>query len=240
MPDTPNSRRDLWRAVLQQAVADAVSEAKDAFRCNNRDRARAWLAEPSDDFDEVCGLADYEPSQVRRSALAYIAEEDARVAAGIPRGEKSKKAPAAPKIPKPTPTPAPMSRRLRPRVNMNKPAPPRPMQRLDFNGLSLTIPEWAARVGITRTALHNRLSKGWPLERALVEVRDPACHGIKPKLITFNDESLTVKQWADRLGITESTLRVRLESPAWTIERALTTENVAGQRSCHLKLEVAA
>jgi hypothetical protein len=43
--------------------------------------------------------------------------------------------------------------------------------------------------------------------------------------IIFNDENLTIAEWAKKIGISHSTLRDRLEY-GWSIERALTTEKV--------------
>jgi hypothetical protein len=50
-------------------------------------------------------------------------------------------------------------------------------------------------------------------------------------LITFNGETLTRKQWADRLGIKSSNLQRRLDT-GWPIERALTEpRGVTGPRA---------
>lgn len=48
-------------------------------------------------------------------------------------------------------------------------APPEEHDKLiEFDGLSLTCPEWARKLGINYTTLHNRLfSANWPLEKAL-------------------------------------------------------------------------
>lgn len=40
--------------------------------------------------------------------------------------------------------------------------------------------------------------------------------------IEFNGESLTMSQWAERIGITRSNLRIRIKRLQWPIERALT------------------
>lgn len=36
-----------------------------------------------------------------------------------------------------------------------------------YGGESLTLPEWAERIGISRESLRDRISSGWPLDRAL-------------------------------------------------------------------------
>jgi lambda repressor-like predicted transcriptional regulator len=44
---------------------------------------------------------------------------------------------------------------------------------LTFNGQTKSITEWANELGISQSALSNRLSRGWPLERALSWRRKP-------------------------------------------------------------------
>ena len=71
MDKTPE--RDLWRAVVSQAVMDASWKQTGKHENVgdsriNRDRARAWLLGNSADFREVCSLADFDPDAVRESA----------------------------------------------------------------------------------------------------------------------------------------------------------------------------
>lgn len=40
-------------------------------------------------------------------------------------------------------------------------------RRVTFNGETLSLPEWAARVGITRESLRDRLDSGWTVEMAM-------------------------------------------------------------------------
>lgn len=42
---------------------------------------------------------------------------------------------------------------------------------LSFNGVTQTLTEWAAQIGIVKESLKWRLATGWPLERALSEPR---------------------------------------------------------------------
>jgi len=51
----------------------------------------------------------------------------------------------------------------------------------------------------------------------------------KPKLITHNGVSLTIAQWAARLGISRKTLSSRIHQYNWTIEGALTNEKWINQ-----------
>lgn len=41
------------------------------------------------------------------------------------------------------------------------------------NGITQTLTDWSRDLGITTSALHRRLSKGWPLERALSSEKFP-------------------------------------------------------------------
>ena len=91
-------------------------------------------------------------------------------------------------------------------------------RRLDHNGLSLTVSEWAERLGMTTAAIYARLSKGASVEEALTpgDQRGPIS-----KPIECNGEALTMAQWAERTGISPLTIRSRLRL-GWPLERALT------------------
>ncbi len=43
------------------------------------------------------------------------------------------------------------------------------VQMIEFNGITQSIPDWAKQIGIPRSTLNSRLSKGWSIERALTE-----------------------------------------------------------------------
>lgn len=42
-------------------------------------------------------------------------------------------------------------------------------RRIEFNGASRTIAQWADHLGINYRTLNNRINRGWPIERALTE-----------------------------------------------------------------------
>jgi hypothetical protein len=48
-----------------------------------------------------------------------------------------------------------------------------PQHPLTFNGQTKSITEWADGLGISQSALSSRLSRGWPLQRALSWRRKP-------------------------------------------------------------------
>lgn len=74
----PKGSIALWRAVIAQAIQDATQYAASAPSKVYSGQARAWLLSNSLHFNEVCALADVEPSQVRVFAAKAIAEADQR------------------------------------------------------------------------------------------------------------------------------------------------------------------
>jgi hypothetical protein len=51
---------------------------------------------------------------------------------------------------------------------------------IEHGGINDTMAGWARRVGISRQAMHLRLSAGWPLELALTEQKHP---GSRPAVL---------------------------------------------------------
>ncbi|MEH2542819.1 hypothetical protein [Bradyrhizobium sp. AZCC 1699] len=67
--------RQLWCAVLVQAVDDATCALGKSWRRNLEIKsARDWLTKPSRDFTDVCRLAGYEPDRIRAQAIKRIDE----------------------------------------------------------------------------------------------------------------------------------------------------------------------
>lgn len=62
----------LWKAVIMQAIVDAVSNNKDRKYKSIRLKAIAWLTSEDEDFERVCRWADLDPVYVRRKALKAI------------------------------------------------------------------------------------------------------------------------------------------------------------------------
>lgn len=48
-------------------------------------------------------------------------------------------------------------------------------------------------------------------------------HTSRNHYITYNNETLTIKQWSEKTGISYNALKSRLNKHGWSIERALTT-----------------
>lgn len=71
----PNPEQALWRAVIDQAIADASGKGALKVTPLERDRALNWLFKPNRDFARVCALADLEPDCVRAQARKTIDEQ---------------------------------------------------------------------------------------------------------------------------------------------------------------------
>ena len=99
---------------------------------------------------------------------------------------------------------------------------------IDFNGESFCIAEWAERTGTSSAVISQRIDNlGWSIEDALTIKAEKACNwrGTKhqdAQLLTLNGETLTHRQWEEKLGLTKDVIRNRIRR-GWTIERALTT-----------------
>jgi hypothetical protein len=108
-------------------------------------------------------------------------------------------------------------------------------QKYDFDGESLTIPEWELKLGFKPGVLENRFEKGWTLERALTEKlgksdgnRHQRREHKRQKQIHFNGQTMNMSQWEYQLGFKQHTIKQRLKK-GWTIERALTEPVVQGK-----------
>lgn len=76
-------------------------------------------------------------------------------------------------------------KRRQPRTRPNKPrAPSANTPRYIFDGKTLTLTEWARRIGVSKHTLYHRFKKGWPLDRALTE---PATMGRRRSQATDNE-----------------------------------------------------
>jgi hypothetical protein len=75
-----SKEKDLWCAVILQAIEDAIepSQCPAYQRSLLRDQARIWLTHPNKHFRDVCNLAGMDAEQVRTRAKLIIAEADAK------------------------------------------------------------------------------------------------------------------------------------------------------------------
>lgn len=102
-----------------------------------------------------------------------------------------------------------------------------------FDGITLTITEWAHRIGVKPNTLRMRLANGWPLERALL--LPTGCDGQrKPKcpygrILEHDGKAMRVKEWAKHLGIRTDVINHRLRQ-GYPLALVLTRRNLRGRR----------
>lgn len=87
-------------------------------------------------------------------------------------------------------------------------------RRLEYDGRTQCLTDWAIEFGLNTTTLINRLKSGRSLEDALT----------KPtiRLVTHEGKTQSLPDWAKELGMSYQTLMNRIKKPNWSIERALT------------------
>lgn len=112
-------------------------------------------------------------------------------------------------------------RRMRQGVDLDTPRrmPGPKVRRYEFRGCSLTIKEIAALTGWSITKTRQRVCGNSVLEGEDMHMTDLLRDNLV--LLTFKGRTDTVAGWSQRLGITDATLRNRINR-GWSIERALT------------------
>jgi hypothetical protein len=103
-------------------------------------------------------------------------------------------------------------------------------KQVTFNGATRTMEQWAALTGITASAIDDRIERGWTTEDALTLPVDRFVNRHDSPKLTLNGCTMTVPEWARRIGIRPCSLRERL-SRGWSIERALTAPRARSPRS---------
>lgn len=77
---------------------------------------------------------------------------------------------------------------------------------IEFNGIIKCITDWSEHIGITQSALQDRLNR-MPVEIALSMPANPD----RKKYVKANGKSLTLNEWAKELGISKSQVQRRLK-----------------------------
>jgi hypothetical protein len=62
----------LWLAVINQALIDSTTSAKEMDTPIERPKARRWLTSDGDDFRMVCEMAGLNPDYVQRKVLVLL------------------------------------------------------------------------------------------------------------------------------------------------------------------------
>lgn len=98
-------------------------------------------------------------------------------------------------------------------------------------GESRSLAAWARLYDIPYRTLYQRLSRGgYTLERALAAGRRSGRHFREPKKYTHDGESLSIREWAEKTGICEETIRARIER-GWNVDKAVTKPAVYKKHS---------
>ena len=88
---------------------------------------------------------------------------------------------------------------------------------ITLHGETKPYGQWCKEYGIKRSIVRYRLLQGWTFEEALSK---PA-H--RHRYLTLNNETHTVKEWGEILGIDYRVITKRIDSHGWSVEKALTT-----------------
>jgi len=96
----------------------------------------------------------------------------------------------------------------------------RNVRKLTYNGETLSIGEWAKKLGIDRSTLRLRLDKGWPLDEVFSRETSFVPRS-KTRMLTCNGETLPMRAWARRLRIVHSTIAKRIDKQGWTMEQVV-------------------
>lgn len=226
--------RDLWQAVLLQAMDDALlgvsangtsarratsAAVQQEMRIAATKRARAYLTRANDGLATVCHLAGLDPQAVMEHMRKRLA--DAPTPEELASGHKRLLTSTLPK----TETAG---------------RPPRRPNHYELDGEILSVEEWAKRIGVSPNTIRSRIyQSGWSIRDALTTPRNagkgdafrsPAFRKAaqKPKrtIATLTHDGLTLSftQWAERTGISMRTIRTR-HVAGWPVERILDTSN---------------
>jgi len=92
---------------------------------------------------------------------------------------------------------------------------------LTYQEKTLSLSQWARELGVSRNVIWERFQRGLPIEEVLrAEKHAHRGESHYQKLITFQGVTLNQKQWAEKIGITPTTLMKRIRN--WGVEKALT------------------
>lgn len=211
---TVDGPENLWRAVLMNAIAEASGKIvsggeSPASRARIIKEARDYVTIPNRDFDDVCVRTGLDPEAVREHVRKQLKQLKQLEPIDAPIVKANRRTPAVAHT---------------------------------IGGRTMTTRQWAAHFGVSYNALNQQVFRLGSLEAAVARydrVRknanapdraQPTREHFDAKLITFNGETLTVDQWAARIGMNPKTLDCRLNR--WPVDRAL-TEPLHGHRSRH-------
>lgn len=97
---------------------------------------------------------------------------------------------------------------------------------ITYNGETKSLSEWSSELNISRELLHTRIQDlGWSVHDAFTVLpghRRPG-YNRKNRLFSYKGVTKSLSEWAKELDMPINTLKNRLDSRNWTIEKAFTT-----------------
>lgn len=96
------------------------------------------------------------------------------------------------------------------------------VKRIEYRGRTQNVSAWIRELGIARSAVYAHVRDGKTYPEAFDAVLGSREH-IGAAKITFNGESLTAVEWAERLGLNASTIHARMRK-SWPVEKVLSSE----------------
>ncbi|MCE7031016.1 hypothetical protein [Jiella avicenniae] len=181
--DHPADEIPLWRAVIVRQLKDATSlnpsYVHAAVAAKIRREARAWLFDDDPDgyFARTCELADFEGKRSVDALRNYVLKFEAENADAIAEQEREEqdakraRQERAGRIAEQHE--AKEGRRIARAAKAERPKAPKPSRLIDgrfryrksfeAHGESLTLPQWAERLGVGVETLRRRIRANWPL-----------------------------------------------------------------------------
>ena len=108
-----------------------------------------------------------------------------------------------------------------------------PLRQITYNRLTLSLSCWAEKTGLHTERIRNRLDAGWPPGQALgyedrIKPPQPKRHvrTSSAKRYEHDGKSLTIKEWAEELGLPVQTLYAR-KARGLPIDMIFTTNRAA-------------
>ena len=97
---------------------------------------------------------------------------------------------------------------------------------ITHNGETLSVTDWAERLGLVTATILERIAKGWPMERVMTSERFYGPNGnyagrANNREITANGETKTLAEWGRVTGLGLKRISARINKLGWTPERAV-------------------
>lgn len=91
---------------------------------------------------------------------------------------------------------------------------------LKYKGKTQSMQQWADELGLTESAISQRLRAGWSVNDALSK---PLSKMNRYTEVTYKGQTKRLYEWAEELGMKYNTLQSRLTFRKWPVEKAFET-----------------